>query len=262
MRFQLKLSIVGNDKKNYLPIDYQYMQSAVIYKILSLSDDAYSSWLHENGYQLSNGKRFKLFCYSRLRLDKYKFEKDTQVLRLIDKHAEWTIGFLPERSTREFVQGIFGDTHFTIGNKEHQVCFHVVALKLLPPIPVLKEVSYEATSPVCIKQHIGERIQYLSPTDTHYAGGILNGLLSRYETLHGKPYDGDISSFRFELLDGKIRSQLVDIKKIKVRGYLYNFRLTAPPELQQIAHEGGIGEQCSQGFGFIERKDEKDIQEC
>lgn len=255
MRFRLQLIISNDNKRNSLPIDYQYMQSAVIYKILSSSDETYASWLHDNGFQLESGKRFKLFCYSRFHIGKYRLEQDAQTLKLLNKQAEWTICFLPERSTQEFVQGLFNGTHFTIGNSSNNVSFDITGLEMLPPLPELDKVTYEATSPVCIKRHIGNRVQYLSPTDAHYTDGILEGLLSRYEALHGKPFDGDTSSFRFELLNGKVKSQLVDIKGIKVRGYLYSFRLTAPSELHHIAYDGGIGEQCSQGFGFIERKE-------
>lgn len=254
MRFLLQLAMNSSNKECSLPVDYQYMQSAVIYKILGSSDEAYASWLHNNGYQLESGKRFKLFCYSRFKFGKYHFNREAQVFRLLDSKVEWTISFLPKRSTQEFVQGLFSGTHFTIGNSSHHINFDVTSLEMLPPLPELKEVTYEATSPVCIKQHIGERVQYISPTDAHYSDGIFQGLLSRYEVLNGKPYDGDLSSLRFELIDGNVKSQLVDIKGIKVRGYRYSFRLTAPPELQQIAYEGGIGEECSQGFGFVERK--------
>ena len=31
--------------------------------------------------------------------------------------------------------------------------------------------------------------------------------------------------------------------------------MKAPLELMKIAYEGGVGEQCSQGFGFIKTKD-------
>ena len=37
-----------------------------------------------------------------------------------------------------------------------------------------------------------------------------------------------------------------------VKGYLYSFKMAGPEELLRLAAEGGIGEQCSQGFGYIE----------
>ena len=40
-------------------------------------------------------------------------------------------------------------------------------------------------------------------------------------------------------------------QQTRIRGYRYRFRLTAPEELMHIASEGGIGEECSQGFGYV-----------
>ena len=67
-----------------LPINYQYEQSAVIYKILSNADKAYSAWLHDNGFQLDNGKHFKLFCYSRFQFEKYRILRDAQCIKIME----------------------------------------------------------------------------------------------------------------------------------------------------------------------------------
>lgn len=254
MRFTLHLLPTDDNKAKCLPIDYQYMQSAVIYHILGSSDEKYATWLHDNGYQLAGGKRFKLFCYSRFGFEKYRVNSNEHTIRFTGDRVDWTISFLQEKSTQEFVQGLFNGTKFTIGNRAHRVSFQVASLESFPSRPFSDTETYSAKSPVCIREHIQGRTQYLSPTDAHYSAAILKGLLSRYEALHVKPFDGDTSNFRFELLPGDVKHKLVEIKGINVRGYIYDFRLTAPPELQHIAYDGGIGEECSQGFGFIERK--------
>lgn len=261
MRFRLHLTLSDDNKRKWLPIDYQYMQSAVIYRILGTSDEAYASWLHDNGYQLANGKRFKLFCYSRFHLNSFHVDTHVHTISINDRQMEWIISFLPERSTQEFVQGLFNGTQFTIGDGFNHLRLQVTGLEMLRPLSfdtkdadAFCTIDYVATSPVCVKQHLNSHTQYLSPTDAHYADGIRKGLLSRYEGLYGKPFGGDTSKFSFELLPARVKSSLVDIKGIKVRGYRYDFRLTAPPELHHIAYDGGIGEECSQGFGFIERR--------
>lgn len=47
MRFKMTFRI-DRSLGDCLPINYQYEQSAVIYKILSNADKAYSAWLHVN----------------------------------------------------------------------------------------------------------------------------------------------------------------------------------------------------------------------
>ena len=256
MRFRLTLE-VDRTHGDLLPLSYQYEQSAVIYKILSRGDRNYSSWLHDNGFKLESGKRFKLFCYSRLTPDKYRILRKAGCINLIGDRVEWTISFLPEKSTELFVRGLFADQHFTLGNKDYRVDFHVTNVELLPPVPIEPIMEWEAQSPVCVKEHTDGRILYLSPEAPNYPEAILRGLLSRYESLHGHRYEGDTAGFRFELLSSQPKSSLITIKvgtpqQTRIRGYRYRFRLTAPEELMHIASEGGIGEECSQGFGYIE----------
>lgn len=70
MRFKLLLDVNKKAFGNVLPINYQYEQSAVIYRILSSAEIEYANCLHENGYTLENGKQFKLFTFSRLKIFK------------------------------------------------------------------------------------------------------------------------------------------------------------------------------------------------
>ena len=260
MKFKITLKI---DRKHgdLLPFNYQYEQSAVIYRILAQADTQYSSWLHENGYQLNGSKRFKLFCYSPFIFDKVRPLPEAGCLKIIGERAVWYISFIPEKSTLEFIQGIFAHQSFTIGNKKYQVAFDVVGVEAMPMPPLSEVMTFQALSPICVKLHEDNKTQYLSPDNPMFAEGVLKGLMARYESIHGQPFDMEDKEFSFELIDKKVKSKLITIKantpyESRVRGYLCSFRLKAPLELMKIAYEGGVGEQCSQGFGFIEIKKE------
>lgn len=256
MRFRLTLHIDRNHGDK-LPFNYQHWQSAVIYNILSQADEQYATWLHDNGYQTDTGKRFKLFAYSRFSFGGYAIDKVSKCLVILSDWASWSISFLPEKSTRKFIQGLFANQHFIIGDKYHKVPFDVVDVESLPAIEFAPEMSFRATSPVCVKEHVDNKIRYMSPEDANYGDAILKGLLSRYQTLTGKPFAGDISNFRFTLSGDKIKSALVTFKagtpqQTSVKGYLYSFKMAGPEEILRLAAEGGIGEECSQGFGYVE----------
>lgn len=243
-----------------LPFNYQYEQSAVIYRILAQADTQYSSWLHKNGYLLNERKRFKLFCYSPFIFEKVKPLPEAGCLNIIGEKVVWYISFIPEKSTFEFIQGIFAHQSFTIGNKEHRVAFDVIGVEAMPMPQLSEEMIFQALSPICVKLHKENKTQYLSPDNPMFADGILKGLKARYESIHGQPFDMNDKEFSFELTDNKIKSKLITIKantlyESRVRGYLCSFRMKAPLELMKIAYEGGVGEQCSQGFGFIKTKD-------
>ena len=119
MRFKLVLQI---DKKygNRLPFNYQYEQMDIIYKILSLSSESYANWLHDNGFEL-DGKQFKLFTYSSLIIPSRWLDKEHGCLHINSDTVEWYISFLPEKSTRQFIQGIFMEQTFQLGNRQNVV---------------------------------------------------------------------------------------------------------------------------------------------
>lgn len=256
MRFRLFLHIDLNHGDK-LPFNYQYEQSAVIYHILSQADEQYATWLHDNGYQTDRGKRFKLFTYSRFSFEKYGIDKEGKCMIIKSDKAVWTISFLPEKSTQEFIQGLFANQHFIIGAKHHKLAFDVVGVEALPTVEVAPEMMFRAASPVCVKEHVGNKIRYMSPKDPNYGEAILKGLLARYQTWKGTPFTGDISTFHFELIGNKVKSALITIKagtpqETRVKGFLYAFKMTGPADLLRLAAEGGIGEQNSLGFGYME----------
>ncbi|WP_373730506.1 CRISPR-associated endoribonuclease Cas6 [Bacteroides heparinolyticus] len=255
MRFKLRLEVNKRAFGNVLPINYQYEQSAVIYRILSRASEEYATWLHENGFRLENGKRFKLFAYSWLKIEKRQILKEEERIRIFSDSVEWQISFLPERSTEKFIQGLFSNQVFEIGDKKSVVQFRVQHVEVLPPPDFSEEMEFSTMSPICIKQTRSDGgVDYLSPADKNAKAAMLTGLLSRYQAFYGKPYEGELF-FDFKLLNDP-KSVLVKIKadgdgQTKVRAYRCRFSVKAPKALMQILYESGLGEECAQGFGCV-----------
>ena len=136
------------------------------------------------------------------------------------------------------------------------MAFDIVGVEAMPSEAVLEEMRFKAQSPVCIKYNANGRVEYLSPDNSQFKHGIFKGLMSKYESINGHPFDFDIADFDFAVEKKTVRSKLITIKgetndETRVRGFLFCFTMKAPLELMRIACDGGIGEQCSQGFGFI-----------
>ena len=256
MRFKITLQVNAQRFGREIPINYQYELSAAIYRIMSQSSMEYSTWLHENGY-LADQKRFKLFTFSHLIVPKYGINKKRQRLSIQSNTVEWYITFLPEKSTRTFIEGVFKQQTFQVGDKESVVEFVVSNIQAMPPLEYQEEMSFRTISPVCISyRQPDEKTQYLSPTDPLYIKGIQTGLLSRYKAYYNKEYDGPL--FCDLQLSEEPKSNLVCIKsgtekQTFIRGYQFSFRLKLPEELMRIAYEGGLGEKTSLGFGMIEK---------
>lgn len=255
MRFSLRLQLCG-DKNRSLPINYQYELSAAIYRILSQSDDAYATWLHENGFEVDN-KKFKLFTFSNLQIPKYEIDKEYGRIRILSDEVFWKISFLPDKSTKEFIKGVFNKQMFSVGDKISRVDFVVQDIELFPEVKFADKDIFRTLSPIVVslRNEVG-RHEYIRPDHPSYLNGIITGLKARYKAYYGEDYEGECDC-GFRLLDNP-RSSLIKIKadtpqQTYVRGYKYRFMLFLPAPLMQIAYESGLGEKGSLGFGMIER---------
>ncbi len=256
MRFKLTLFLINSFGRK-LPLNYQYEQSAAIYRILAQANEEYTTWLHENGYKLTSGKSFKLFSYSRFGIEKYRILKQSAELEILSDNVVWYISFLPEKSTEQFITGIFNNQQFEVGTRRSNVRFQVQNIEVIP-LPVFTEtMTYRTLSPVCLalKQEKGYE-QYISPAHPEARRLIRLNLLDKYKASTGDNFP--ISDFPFEIdvLD-EPKSSLITIKantpeESRVRGFMCRFTLTAPVELQKILYESGCGGKNSQGFGMVE----------
>ncbi len=259
MRFKLLINIDKSKYNDSIPINYQYECSAVIYKILSKSDEQFSQWLHDNGYN-ADKKLFKLFTFSRLHIPQYQLQGDK--LKILSDTIEWYISFVPEISTREFVQGIFKEQEFTIGNKQARVSCQVKSIEMLAPPSIEKSMTFETISPICLTlKRANGTDEYISPTHPMANELIRQNLLDKYQAANGHALAGDDIICDFKLIS-EPKSSLVTIKadtpqESRVRGYNCRFQLTAPVELMRIAYDGGIGSKNSMGFGMVREWKEK-----
>jgi CRISPR-associated endoribonuclease Cas6 len=257
MRFKLTLQLQPEVMGREMPINYQYPLQAAIYRTLAQSDRDFSTWLHENGYQ-QDGKRFKLFTFSNLIVPQYGIDKQRERLIVKSDLVTLYITFLPEKSTQQFIQGLFQQQTIQLADYISGVQFMVREIQVMPSLDYHPYMVFRTLSPVCISLR-NERghMDYLSPTDPRYELGILTGLLARYDAVNGHPFNG--TPYCHLQLLSEPKSALVRIKagthnETRVRGYRYRFKLDLPEELMHIAYESGLGEKGSMGFGMIETK--------
>lgn len=257
MRFKLTLEVDKSSFGNILPLNYQYEQSAAVYKILSRASEQYASWLHDNGFSAGEvGKRFKLFTFSRFIVDNFRILRDSGRLVILSSNIYWYLSFLPEQSTEKFIQGLFANQVFEIGDVKSVVRFRVANVEVLSPPFFSEKMSFTTLSPVCVRNiRVDGGTDYISPDNHIYEKALLDGLLSRYTAFYKRSYSGD-AFLNLELLT-EPKSVLITIKagterQTRVRGYLFKFKLHAPADLMRLMYEGGLGEECAQGFGCVE----------
>jgi len=243
-----------------LPLNYQYELSAAVYRVLASHDKEFASWLHENGFKTEKGKVFKLFTFSRLFPERYRVLRQSNQLELLSDTVEWQIGFLPEKSTQQFIEALFQNWVFEVGNKQSVVQFEIGNVQLLPSPTFSETMCFETLSPITVSRkddllrdcypQSGEEFKDASWVRER----LLHNLMDKYEAFHGKPYDGE-KTLDFKALT-EPKSALVTIKagtpqETKVRGFMCKLNLQCPGELMRIAYECGLGEANGQGFGCL-----------
>ena len=95
--------------------------------------------------------------------------------------------------------------------------------------------------------------------------------MHKYDTLYGKPFEGEPLKFDFHAIKGKSVKQFTIFKKgldgstkpINIKGTLQPFTVTGPKELISIGLECGFGQNNSMGCGYVEtfNRDGQDRQD-
>ena len=253
MRFKINLEIAETQNR-ILPINYQYEVAGWIYKTLEKGNKEYTSWLHTNGFA-QGSKQFRLFTFSHFEVVKKKIMGDR--IQINDPIISLQLSFLPEKSTEEFIKGVFAEQQFVLGDSKSRVKFRVNAIELIPNPVFTNNMVFETLSPlaVAIKNDEGKP-QFIEPSDSRMGQALHKNLCQKYLAFYSKEFPQSAAHEPiFELL-GEHRKRGITIKagtpqQTKVIGYTYRFALTAPIELLKIGYEAGFGEKNSMGFGCV-----------
>ncbi|MBA3648786.1 MAG: CRISPR-associated endoribonuclease Cas6 [Chitinophagales bacterium] len=258
MRIRLSFQV---PPQSVLPVNYQYAVSAWIYKCLFHGDPAFSQWLHEQGYSYQ-GKRFKLFTFSQL---KCSFTMEGDRMALNAPNAELLISFLIDEQVAHFVTGCFRNQECMIGDRVSHVSFTIAAIEVLPAPAFSDTMRYRLLSPLCITRSRihegGEGYEFLSPDHVYYKNFLVQNLIHKHHSVYAVA--GSSEDFLPEQCTLKVlsspRSRLIRIKDhteaaTNIRGWMFDFELKAPVELQRVGYYAGFGEKNAMGMGLGEVK--------
>lgn len=262
MTMRIKIVFSLPEKRQILPLNYQYPLSAWIYKTLSQGDIEAAKLLHENGFKLPNQKAFKLFTFSGLQfpVHTWKILKGADRMELHSAQASLIIAFQIPEILNHFVAGLFNNQTAEIGDRISTVSMKVSRVEMLPEPKPGNNATVHLLSPVVVT-HYGEQDkheQYLKPGDTHYDELFFRNLIDKHTAWRiqtGKsPEEIPIDRLKFECLTARPKSRLQTIKaftpeETRVRGYLFNFSITAPPHLIKTGLNSGFGAMNALGFG-------------
>lgn len=236
-----------------LPLNYQYLISSWIYKVLHESDADFASWLHEQGYTL-NGKSYKHFCFSMLRPKRYHIHSKEKVFELVEGPTDLILSFNIDKAVKDMVKGLFQNNMIQWTSGSFNLLGMVTQVQLLAAPEFRATMGFRTLTPICISvgNEESKHAEYLSPTDERYAQAFAKNLVDKANAyLDTEMYS--VAQVQFRLLSEKPKDKLWTIKGTEVKGYLFDFELSAPPELIAIGYYGGFGVQNSAlGMGVCE----------
>lgn len=262
MRFRLTLRRLSTPCN--LPINYQSYISANIYRLLELADAEYAAFLHDKGYQ-NKAKHFKYFTFGQLKIPRGKW-KLSQGRMLIDASViHLDISFLIDQAIEKFVEGVFQDQHLHINDAFAHNKFLIKKIEVLPATKLNETMHFRCRAPLIVarKNAHNKHSTYLAPSDELYQDILLENLRSKYQTYLSESSAARVTrdyhiAPQINLLQGsKVKSKLITLKPwlergVKVKGYEFDFSLTAPPEMIKVGFYGGFGSNCAQGFGMVD----------
>ncbi|WP_456407907.1 CRISPR-associated endoribonuclease Cas6 [Caldithrix abyssi] len=260
MRLKLKLQV--DSQFNILPFNYFYPVSAWLYKQINRGDSDFAHWLHQQGYMVK-GKHFKHFTFSKIGLR--RFRRLDGGLLILDRQVDLHFSFLTQKGVESFLSGLFLNQQLDIVDGRHQCRFYVRQVESLSAPEFKARMHFRSKSPICLSKPVEingkSGKEFLHPSHPEYGQRLVQNLFFKYLSFKELEKDAAMEdslmkNFEFKWYE-PCKSRLATVKsgskeETRIRGYLYSFDLTAPPELLRIGYYSGFGEKNSLGFGYVE----------
>ncbi|GAB3571447.1 CRISPR-associated endoribonuclease Cas6 [Spirosoma luteolum] len=265
MQFRLFLRPLAS--RTLVPFNYAYRLSAFIYAVLADADRQYADFLHGQGYTYSSTRRFKLFTFSDLIMPGARVDVQAGGLWVNSPHIEWVVSFYVDKAAQHFIMGLFQDQRCVIATPKHRAEFLIERVESVPVDIGSTTVRLRTLSPVVIAEKDERGLdQYLHPTDDRFGSLLCTNLLAKWGSIpvaaSVAEYGDDALTYRF--MPGRLernaaqpKSRLVTIKEdsraeTRVRGYYgFQFELSGPTDLLELAVLAGVGRYNAEGFGAV-----------
>lgn len=255
---RIKLLLEQKKPDQLIPINYQYPLSTIIYKIIEEANGEYAGWLHDKGF-MHGYKKFKFFTFSALRIPEFEIKGSKIILK--SRHLDLTISMLSDETIENFIIGLFNKRDISIFDNTTRAEFRIRTVEREAPVNFTNDMTFSTMSPIILTsktEYNGkEATKFLSPADEDYTEYFKRNLEEKY-LANCLSKDEKVIEEKIEKIEilTEPKSKLITVKEgqkeeTKIRGYLYNFRISAPMSLIKIGYYTGFGKLCSLGMGCV-----------
>ncbi|MEY8304154.1 CRISPR-associated endoribonuclease Cas6 [Anaerosalibacter bizertensis] len=229
--------------KVLLPIQYNHMVQAMIYKLL---DEEMADFLHEKGFQ--NEKRtFKMFTFSRI-TGRYTLDRINGLI-IFDGPIKLTISSHYDEFSNSIGNSFLKRQKVQLGNNHLEVKQLAVENENVNS----KEIKIYTLSPISVYSTLYRKdgrkfTYYFNPKEEEFEKIIENNLKNKYKAFYSEePPEGKVEIKPL----GPTRLSVVNYKGFIIKGYTGKFAMKGAPDLLQLGVDTGLGSKNSQGFGCV-----------
>ncbi len=266
---RLKITLWAK-KETFIPINYQYLLSAVIYNLLSKSNLDFATSLH-NGIHINTKKKFKWFTFSWFQIPKGQRIIFNSTMKILPGQFSWFISSVWHEFIQYLVNGIFELGEIKIQKES----FQIVQVETLPDIIINKDnkhcrnvisetkniycKKFSCLSPIVVttkKEYNGKLAKYYyRPSDDikEISQKIRQNLINKYKTFYKvEPQNTSLEFFFDEKYIKKPDAERkITYKTTEIKAIMCPFTVCGSQELIKFGYECGFGELNSCGFGMV-----------
>jgi CRISPR-associated endoribonuclease Cas6 len=232
-----------------LPYDLNYALTSYLYHCLAQVDPSQAKWLHDEGILLA-GKSYKPLVTSRLQFESIQTLPSHMI---IQGKVKWRLDSILPDLMKNLIQGIWSVEVLRLP----KVQIPLRDVRILESPTFTEMMRYETISPIVVPIQKGERLHYCHPLESQFYDSIRQSIHHWYQIKWGEPAPHEpihisiLDPTRIQLSSTAV---LTTYKRKKLKGYMLPLEIQAPPKVQQVIYESGLGSYGFQGFGMVEVK--------
>lgn len=264
LSLRIKIFLKSLSKEFAIPINYNYALSSALYRIFYESSPEFAQWLHNQGYVSKDGKRLKLFTFSRL------FVRNARVVDNVIQGVDgcWFLFSSPFDATvvENLLVGVFKRSRIVIANRYAEGKFKISKIEQIVSPRFSNDMRYIMLSPTVaskVERFEGKlREHYYRADEAGVEKALEENLLRKFEIVYKREYTKELGiELDREYIETKGGAEAVSkmvviaegsYNETKVKSFLCPIRIVGDVEIQKVAYECGIGKKNGLGFGMLD----------
>lgn len=230
-----------------LPYNLNYPLSSYLYQCIELADPSFGDWLHNQGIEF-RGKSHKPFVFSRIHFDSRQNYPTHMTVK-----GDCT--FLVDSIRSDLIQRLIEGMNKMGSLQLIDVTMPLTDLRIEINPKFQETMTYRSLSPIVVPVKQDARLHFCHPLESPFYDSIRKSLNKWYFFKWGEEIPVDtpihISVYQPEKFQLKKAAVLTTYKEKKLKGYQVPLIIQAPPRVQQVIYESGLGSYGSQGFGMM-----------